>query len=93
MGLIKQLIKLKLYILSFGAGYLLHSCVASDERYALQRKESTPYLVDKLTDVTLPINQETFQVGSTEYRIKGLLQEKDLSGTLEKMTEGWKKKK
>tara|TARA_Y100000310_G_scaffold225672_1_gene227697 strand:+ start:4363 stop:4629 length:267 start_codon:yes stop_codon:yes gene_type:complete len=88
MGLIKSLIKLKIYLISFAAGYMLHSCTASDERYALQRSSNKPYLVDKITDTTLPINQETFQVGNTEYRIRGLLQEKDLSEKLE----AWGKK-
>ena len=92
MGLIKSLIKLKVYIISFAAGYILHSCAASDERYALQRSSNKPYLLDKITNTTLPINQETFQLGTVDYRLKGLLQEKDLSGTLEKLTEEWRKK-
>lgn len=85
MGLIKALFKMKAYILLFGAGYLVHGCVNSDEKYKIKRVEDAPYLVDKERDEKLRIYEGNFQVGSIEHRIKGLLAERNLVRSLKNL--------
>ena len=86
MGLIKGLIRAKLYILAFAAGYITHSCVSADERYSVKRIEHKPYLVDTSTNTKLRIFEPGFQTGSIEHRIRGLLAEPELKATLEELT-------
>ncbi|MBI1972994.1 hypothetical protein HYS50_03240 [Candidatus Woesearchaeota archaeon] len=83
MGLLYKLFKLKLYVLAFGAGYLFHGCVSNDLRYRIKRSAGKKYLVDTYNNKGLEINQETFQVGSPEYRLRGLLEEPDLQQIVE----------
>ena len=93
MGLLKSLVKFKFYVLIFGAGYLVHGCVQSDERYAIKRVAHTAYLVDKLHEKKQPLQQETFQLGDIAYRVKGLLAEKNLTRSLEELTKQLEDKK
>jgi len=83
MGFLYKLFKLKLYILAFGAGYLLHGCVSNDLRYRIKRSDGKKYVVDTYNDKRLEINQETFQVGPPEYRLRGLLEEPNLQQIVE----------
>lgn len=85
MGLIKKLLKLKFYVALVGAGYLLHSCVSNDYRYRIRRVDGTPYLVDTGMNQSLEIKTQTFQVGTTEYRLRGLLLEPDLQFHVEQL--------
>lgn len=85
MGFFRSLLRLKYAVMLFGAGYLLHSCVSSDERYRVKRVGQRPYLVDTATDWSLEISTQNFQVGSTEYRIRGLFQEPDLQTIVERL--------
>lgn len=90
MGLIKKLLKLKFYIALVAAGYLLHSCVNNDYRYRIERSEGKHYLVDLEPNdhgmyQSMEINTQTFQVGTIDYRLRGLLSEHDLQDRLEQM--------
>ena len=90
MGLIRKLLKLKLYVALAGAGYLLHSCITNDSQYRLKRMEGKPYLLNMEPDQfgeprCLEINTQTFQVGSTDYRLRGLLLDHDLQHHLERL--------
>lgn len=90
MGLIKKLLKLKFYVALVGAGYLLHSCLSNDYRYRIERSEGKPHLVDLEPNQfgqyqSLEINTQTFQAGSTDYRLRGLLREYDLQEHLERL--------
>jgi len=93
MGLLKSLLKLKFYVILFGAGYVTHSCVAADERYKIKRIEHSPYLVDIVSGKELRIYSATAQVGSVEHRLRGLLKEKDLAQSLEALTKQLEVKK
>ena len=83
MKILRTLFKLKLYVALFGVGYLAHSCVSNDYRYRIRRHHSQPYLVDTQQNEALPIDPATFQVGSPEYRLRGLLEEPNLHTIVE----------
>ncbi len=93
MKVLKTLLRLKFYAALVGAGYLMHSCVSNDSRYRVRRVESKPYLLDTVTNHTLEIKTESFQVGSTEYRLRGLLREYDLQSTIGAIEQEMEEKK
>ncbi len=83
MGLIKSILRFKLYAGLVATGYLLHSCISADQRYRIQRYNNKPNLVDKRERRSLEIYVDSFQVGSPKYRILGLLREPNLRQAIE----------
>lgn len=90
MGFFRKVFQFKNYVLVFAAGYLLHRCVAADERYVVKRVADAPYLFDRATKRELPIDADSFQVGSAEYRLQGLVTEPNLVQRLQTLKEGGK---
>lgn len=90
MGIIKSILKIKLYLVTFLAGYLTHSCISSDKRYYVKRDQDRVYLVDRSINGSLEIDQTNFQLGSIEYRLLGLLEDQNTNRTLEKLLGGIK---
>jgi hypothetical protein len=82
MGLLKKIFQVKTYLITFAAGALVHRCVSADERYLVTRMEHDAYLVDKQTKTKIPINPESFQSGTLEYRVEGILAEPELADLL-----------
>ena len=87
MSLFKRILQIKGYALTFAAGCLLYRCVAADERYAVTRIEHEAYLVDKQTKTKIPIDPDSFQAGTLEYRLEGILDEPELADLLSHLRE------
>ncbi len=80
--------KIGLIALSFFAGYSFCKYVDRDERYSVLRKDSSPYLYDNITAKMLRIHEQEFQVGSLEYRLEGVLRNRNLPVMLETLSGG-----
>ncbi len=87
MGFFKRVFQVKTYLLTLAAGYLLHRCVAGDERYMVTRVEHNAYLVDTQTKTKIPIDPHSFQTGTLEYRVEGILVEPELADLLSHLRE------
>ena len=83
MGFLRIVGNIGLKMLVFVAGYSFCRYVSRDDQYEIERHHGTPYLVDTTKDQRLPIDVETFQVGSLEYRVRGVLDDPQLPTTLE----------
>lgn len=88
MGIGRALVKLHVGALLFLAGYSFCNYLHKDKRYTLIRHDEVPYLLDKTRRERLPINEETFQVGSLEYRLAGVLVDEETRAMLKKWKYG-----
>lgn len=85
MGALKGLLRLNIGLVLFLGGYSFCRYINNDRRYSLARINEQPYLIDKLRHERLQIDEEKLQVGSLEYRLLGILQEKSLPQALESL--------
>lgn len=72
----------------FVAGYAFCRYVYSDEQYSILRRGGEPYVYDHESRVSLAIDEKTFQVGSLEYRLEGVLRDRRLPGVLKTLSTG-----
>jgi hypothetical protein len=85
MGFWKGFWKVNLGILTFLGGYSYSRYVNRDQEYTIERYHNTPYLVDKINNEKLEIHEETFQTGTLEYRVLGILDDPTLQELLEEL--------
>ncbi len=88
MGLWSGIIRLGSGALLFFAGYSYCRYVSTDSRYTIERERGEPYVVDSVRKERLPIHEESFQIGSLEYRVRGLLHDPQLNKTLQEVEHG-----
>ena len=88
MRLLKGLIKIGIGGLAFVGGYSFYKFLNEDPRYYLKRVNERAYLVDKVNNNNLEIDQESFQLGSLRHRLLNLLKDKKFIPTLENILEG-----
>ena len=79
--------RLGLGALLFFAGYSFCLYVHADERYSIQRKNGVAYLYDQMHDTSLAIDDKSFQVGTLEYRLEGILRDRRLPQVLATLSE------
>lgn len=88
MSLVKGILRINLGAILFLAGYSFCKYVYSDKRYMIVRANEKPYLVDKVLKRQLPLDEGTFQVGTLEYRICGVINDPDLKVVINKLKMG-----
>ena len=93
MGIIRSILKLglisSLMYVSYYAGF-----TGVGKEYGMKIINNQYYVVNHRMGLSEPLNN-SFQMGSIEYRIKGLLNEdpKKLKSTIDKLIEGYSKNK
>ena len=88
MGTLRVVGNIGLKMLVFVAGYSFCRYVSRDSQYEVERYHNMPYLVDTVKNERLEINEETFQVGSLEHRVRGVLDDPMLPQVLEDVKYG-----
>lgn len=87
MSLVRGLVKVGIAGLAFIGGYSFYKFINEDPRYYVKRLNERAYLVDKINNKKLEIDEESFQLGSIKYRFLNLLKDPKFIPTLESLLE------